>query len=151
MAFSSEMASGTTLTLKANDGIGPRTKCTWQVTAPSSLNGTMAPVLSLDLAPTSLFLFQVIEWVDSSAFGTDSLIDKAKSFIGTSMISQDGTDYDAGKGVFLNPMVEGDAGVVTSLPDSVHKWSPYNQGDSTAWEAGSIGNIVYYDRDLGAS
>lgn len=59
---------------------------------------------------------QVIEWYDTAYLGSDGLIDKAKAILTPAFIAKTNADFDAAKGVFLNPVTTSLS--IATLPDS---------------------------------
>jgi hypothetical protein len=144
---------GTTLTtMKANDGIGPRAKCSFQVVAPSTAEGKMAPVVSLKQTPSTDFLFQIIEWYDPADLGA-GVIASTNVNAGDAMIASAAADFASTAGVFLNPIKTSSETKITSTiaASGAIGWGIYNENSATANIAGSVGNAIYYDRTLGSS
>lgn len=137
-----------TKNLKALKGIGPKSKCTWQI---QSTAGTSAPSVGLKDTPNTFAQLQIIEFYDSSNFGANQVIGTATN-AGDSPMSADATTYAATNGVFLNPFLKTKV-TNSGITDATIEWAPSYllQGSAILNEAGSIGTALYYDRTKGQS
>merc|ERR1719313_3318861 len=122
---------GTVVYGKATNGLNGKSKCTFQFLAEDY---SVGPTITISKADYVKALVQWVEWIDSTALGTDSILPAASAanyFIG---------DYATTGGVFLNPLTDQDGD--TKWKKAVYTLL-FDKDPSTSYE-GSRGTANYY-------
>jgi len=100
-----KVTSSAEITVQGMKGLGPKTKCTWQLIADKT-DGTEAPIIELVQTPSSHAIVQVLEWFSQTHFGASEIIQADKAKLTPSfMIGSASTAYDKGDyGIYFNPL-----------------------------------------------
>lgn len=129
--------AGTAGSAKATNGLNGKSKCTFQFLAEDY---TVGPTITISKADYVKALVQWVEWLDTTALGTDAILPAA-----TAANYQIG-DYATTGGVFLNPLTDQDSD--TAWKKAVYTISVSDKNPALNW-AGSVGPASYYSKKTG--
>jgi len=145
--------SASTAQWNANQGFGPKGKCTWQMVAAANTHG---PAFTVKTLPSLAITVQVIEWYATAQLTTTTLIDATKAAATPGFLIKDTATYAAAEGVFFNPVET----VITSLAATAPAMptgnafamnAVYASDNTMAQIPNSIGTALYHEDDAGQS